>query len=78
MLYLGMGTWLITAVLAYFVAQAVVLCCDRRDWDHDHKLIIGLGSLLLGPVALLLAVKAWLFIMIAKEADHRFTLHFHR
>lgn len=78
MVILGVCIWLISAVLAYFVAEVVVLCCDRRDWDHDHKLIIAIGSILLGPVALILALKALLFVYIAKDADHRFTLHFRR
>lgn len=76
MIILGIVAWVISAVLAYFVAEVMVLCCDRRDWDRTHKRLIACGSILLGPMALLLSLKALLFIIMAKDADHRFTLHF--
>ena len=75
MIILGITGWLISAILAYFVAKAVVINCECRDWDRPLKRLIAFGSILLGPVALLLALKALLFIVMAKESDHRFTLH---
>ncbi|MFC1763926.1 hypothetical protein ACFL6U_17855 [Planctomycetota bacterium] len=78
MAYLGVGIWIVSAVISYFIGEAIVLCCDRREWDRPHKILIAVESALLGPVALIIFLQALMWMEMAKDAPHRYRLHFKR
>jgi uncharacterized repeat protein (TIGR03943 family) len=52
----GMGTWLLVAGVALVALGAVTLVRALRHSDHDHEHGVGVGWLLLAPIAALLLV----------------------
>ena len=71
MVYLGICIWLISAILAYFVEEVAVLCCDRREWDRKNSIVIAIWSLLLGPFALVISLEVLLLAEMAEGMAHK-------
>ena len=75
MALLGVCIWLVSAVLAYLVAEVAVICCDRREWDRSNRVVIAIYCLLFGPISLIIFLEILIFAEGGKEIEHHRTLH---
>lgn len=64
--------WVVSAVLAYFVAEAAILHCSRQSWDWRTREFSLVCSILLGPIFLLISAELLLFAVIGEglTTDH--------
>jgi tryptophan-rich sensory protein len=76
MAFLGVCIWLVSAVISFLIAEVLVYFFDRPEWDFEHRLIIAVWCLLLGPVALVTALLSLVWAEIGRDAQHRITLRF--
>ena len=66
MAVIGVLIWFVSAVLAYFVAEAATLHCNRLAWDRTTREFSLVCSILLGPVFLLIAAELLLFSVVGE------------
>jgi hypothetical protein len=58
--------WVLSAVLGYFFTEGAALCCVKGSWDRATREFAIVGSLLLGPVYLLIAAEVLLLAAMGK------------
>lgn len=66
MAVIGVLIWVVSAVVAYFVAEAATLHCSRLAWDRATRDFSLVCSILLGPVFLLIAAELLLFSVVGE------------
>lgn len=76
MIMLGIGLWLLTSLITYFIEEAAVLCCDRTQWTHTNRVVIAVWSLMLGPFALVIALEVLFLAEMAEGIAHKHPLVF--
>jgi hypothetical protein len=66
MAVIGVCIWVVSAILAYFVAEAATFCCCRQCWDRSARELSLACSILLGPVFLLISAELLLLALIGE------------
>jgi hypothetical protein len=72
MAVIGVFIWVVSAVLAYFAAEAATFCCNRKCWDRRAREFSLVCSILLGPIFLLISAELLLLALIGEglTEDH--------
>jgi hypothetical protein len=72
MAVIGVLVWVLSAVLAYFVAEAATFHYSRQSWDRTTREFSLVCSVLLGPVFLLISAELLLLAVIGEglAGDH--------
>jgi hypothetical protein len=58
--------WVLSAVLGYFCTEGAALCYTKGSWDRATREFAIVGSLLLGPIYLLIAAELLLLSAMGK------------